>query len=102
MIEGLPMSTIALAINVLGLPGLIFVIWYVDQKRLDKVLRNYKDDMARVIRMYEDNVLLVKNYQRLADDLAGIIQLNTQVQTRLVEKIDNNMFCPMIRKEGPR
>jgi len=102
VIEGLPMSTIALAINVLGLPGLIFVIWYVDQKRLDKVLRNYKDDMARVIRMYEDNVLLVKNYQRLADDLAGIIQLNTQVQTRLVEKIDNNMFCPMIRKEGPR
>jgi len=102
VIEGLPISMIALAINVLGLPGLIFIIWYVDQKRLDKVLRNYKEDLARVVRMYEDNVLLVKNHQRLADDLVAIIQLNTQVQTRLVEKIDNNMFCPLVRKEGPK
>lgn len=68
---------------------------------LNRVLEAYKDDVRKISRFYEDNVLLVKNYQKLADDLAGIITLNTQVQTQLVEKIQNNMFCPMIREKGP-
>lgn len=55
-----------------------------------------------VVRMYENNAELVKGYEKLAGDLAGIIHLNTQVQTRLVEKIDNNMYCPAIREKGPK
>lgn len=99
MIEGLPISTITLVINVLGLPGMIFVIWYVDQKRLDKMMKRYDADMARVVRMYEDNVLLVKGYEKLAGDLTGIITLNTQVQTNLVNAVKNNLFCPITRKQ---
>ncbi|MDH5525205.1 MAG: hypothetical protein OEY01_14610, partial [Desulfobulbaceae bacterium] len=53
-----------------------------------------------VVRMYEDNVLLVKGYDRLAGDLTHIIHLNTQVQTKLAEKIENNMNCPIVRDGG--
>lgn len=99
MIEGLPISTITLVVNVLGLPGMIFVVWYVDQKRIDKVLKKYDANMAQVVRMYEDNVLLVKGYEKLATELTSIIHLNTQVQTNLVNAINNNMFCPLSRKQ---
>jgi hypothetical protein len=102
MLEGLPISMIALAINVLGLPGLIFIVWYVDQKRLDRIFAKYNEDMTRVIRMYEDNVTLVKGYERLANDLTGIITLTTRTLEGLVQRVDNNWFCPMIKKEGPK
>lgn len=112
MLEGLPVSFIATTIYALGLPGVVLIMWYVDNRRyerqekkrdeeLNKVLSAYHDDVRTVTRFYEDNVLLVKSYQKLADDLAGIIHLNTQAQTQLVEKIKNNMFCPVIRERGP-
>lgn len=95
-------------VNVLGLPGLIVIFWYVDgrrmthyQKQTEKILRQYKDDVDLVTRYYKANVELVERYEKLADDLSDIIHLNTQVQTRLVEKIDNNLFCPIIREKGP-
>lgn len=50
-----------------------------------------------VVRNYENNVLLVENYQKLANELAGIIHMSTQVMTKLVEKIDNNLFCPIVK-----
>jgi len=53
-----------------------------------------------VVRNYESNVLLVENYQKLANELAGIIHLSTQVMTKLVEKIENNLFCPIVKKGG--
>jgi len=113
MLEGIPLSFIAITVSTLGMPGMAVVFWYVDQRRTDKlmaehkkdlaqVLERYSKDMAKVTRYYEDNVLLVKGYERLAGDLAGIIHLNTQAQTHLVESIRNNMFCPAIREKGPR
>ena len=55
-----------------------------------------------VVRMYENNVDLVKGYQDLSEDLAGIIHLNTQSQTQVVEAIKGNQFCPNMRKGGGR
>jgi len=108
----------------LGIPGLMFVIWYFDQKRLTTVLSEHKlelakdkaqhakhiadilarydRDMATVTRFYEDNVELVKGYEKLANDLAGIIHLNTQVQTELVGQVKNNLYCPVVRERGPQ
>jgi len=113
MLEGVSLSFISLVVSTLGIPGLAMVFWWVDQRRADKmmqehkkelgeVLDRYRDDMAKVTRYYEDNVLLVKGYERLAGDLASIIHLNTQAQTHLVEQIKNNMFCPVLREKGPR
>jgi len=53
------------------------------------------DEMAT---MYANNIILVKGYEKLAGDLTGIIHLNTQAQTRLIEKIENNMSCPAARE----
>ena len=90
---------------------------YIQERAEEK--ERHKEDLARmkeqllaiiaqqdrrfevVVKNYENNVLLVEAYQRLANELAGIIHLSTQVMTKLVEKIDNNMFCPMI-KDGVR
>jgi hypothetical protein len=52
-----------------------------------------------VVKNYENNVVLVESYQKLANELAGIIHMSTQVLTKLVEKIDNNLYCPMVKEK---
>ncbi len=52
-----------------------------------------------VVRMYENNVEVVQDYNKLAGDLTGIITLSTRTLEGLVQKIDNNQFCPIARKE---
>ncbi len=101
LLEGIPVSLVVSIVYVLGLPGLVMILWYVDHRRYDKILSVYKSDMTQVTRFYKNNVDLVKHYENLANDLASIIHLNTQVQTQLVEKIKHNMFCPMVREKGP-
>lgn len=98
MLETVPVSFVVLVMNVLGLPGLIVVLWYFDMKRIDslvikhqddlkEVLNSYKKDVDAIAQMYRDNVSLVKGYEKLADDLTSIITLNTQTLTSLVEHI---------------
>jgi len=60
---------------------------------------DYRSDMIEQRQMYLSNVELVKQYMRLSEDLTEIIQLNTQVQTQLVESIRNNMYCPLVREK---
>lgn len=96
MFEAVPVSFIILVINVLGLPGLVVVFWYMDQRRMDALVHKHQDDLREVLsaykrdvdaigQMYRDNVSLVKGYEKLADDLTSIITLNTQTLTTLVE-----------------
>jgi hypothetical protein len=97
-----------------GLAGAILVIWYFDGRRLDRsqeqhrkdvseVLSQYRADMAEIRRMYENNVLLVKSYEKLAVDLHDVVIMNTQAFTHLAEDIEKNQFCPMVRltKQSP-
>ncbi len=114
------MPQLLAVINLLGLPGIIVLIWWVDSRRLAaaekrteriiaknqadtlKILRKHEDELRLVTQYYNNNVELVERYDKLAGELADIIHLNTQVYTRLIEKIDNNLFCPVIRDKGPR
>ncbi len=122
MIEGVSMSLIALVISILGMPGAVLVLWYIDQRKIDRIMREhrqqfqeaaedhrkelqkvlsqYREDVAKVTRFYEDNVLLVKGYERLAGDLTSIITLSTRTLEGLVQRIDQNQFCPMLRRGG--
>lgn len=109
MLAGLSLTEIIAIFNVFGYPGLILIFWWVDGRRAalhqaqtEKILKRYKDDVDMVTRYYNANVELVEHYEKLSGQLSDIIHLNTQVQTRLVEKIDNNLFCPVIREKGPR
>jgi len=109
---GVSMPQLIMIIQTLGIPGLVIVIWWVEHKKqikmqddyrrtISEILREYKQDVNQVTRYYENNVDLVERYEKLADELSGIIHLNTQVQTHLVDSIKNNTFCPAVRKAGP-
>lgn len=129
MFDGLSLTVILPIISTLGLPGLVLIFWYVDHRRYEDEKQLQAERDARrtaqhqaeitamreqfaslatihekrfesVVRMYEDNVLLVKGWERVAGDLSNIIHVSTQVSTRLVEKIENNMNCPVIRDGG--
>jgi len=119
----LPLATII--IQILGLPGLVFIIWHFDNKRdqrkeeirkteigerekaVARVLSQYREDVAEIKKLYEDNVRLVEDYSLTCKRLEGlygetlsVISLNTQTQTHLVESIKNNQFCPLVREKA--
>lgn len=97
----------------LGPMGVILIMFYFNivqnredrkesKSNLDKLMQQYQKDMAEVREFYENNVELVKDYQKLSSELANIIHLNTQVQTRLVDRVETNAFCPAVREAGPK
>ncbi|PKN60669.1 MAG: hypothetical protein CVU53_01880 [Deltaproteobacteria bacterium HGW-Deltaproteobacteria-11] len=54
---------------------------------------------ADVVAMYQHNVELVKNYEAATHDLKDILVLTTQVMTGVKVSVDNNLFCPLMRKD---
>ena len=118
-LEGIPSWLVSMIVGAQGVNGVILLMFWVtmvrneryrreDRDQVSRIMAEHKEYMDRQARMYENNVqllrdtqLMAKGYERLAGDLAGIITLNTQSQTRLVERIDHNMFCPLVREKGP-
>ena len=117
--EFVPPITYSVAIlQILGLPGLIFIIWYFDNKRFTRqeavrrkemqiILDQYRQDVSEIKRLYESNSRLVddctKAFCRLDSiytQVIDVVSLNTQTQTELVESIKGNQYCPMVRKKG--
>ena len=91
-----------------GLPGLILLIWWLDQKNqsriltayredTQKALRNYKDDTNAQKVMYDNNIALVKQYNHLCGDLKEVVMLNAGQFQELNNNIVNNSFCPYNR-----
>ena len=112
LFAGMSLTKVVLITNSLGYAGLVLIFWWVDHRRfnqvreednrrVEKVLSQYKEDMRIMTRYYENNVDLVKHYEKLAEDLSSVIHLNTKAMTILTEKIQNNMFCPAVRERGP-
>lgn len=108
--EGLSFLKLLEFASSFGLPGLILIIWWVNERSrermlqqyrgdMDKTLDQYAEDMRETRRMYESNVKLVKSYEELAKDLKDVVILNTQAMTRLKDDIRSNQFCPHVRLE---
>ena len=68
-------------IESIGFPALIFVIWYVYHKAQVKTFE----------------VLLNNNFTILKD-LLETNQYHAALLSRIESKIDNNMWCPILRK----
>ncbi|PLY04758.1 MAG: hypothetical protein C0622_02300 [Desulfuromonas sp.] len=129
MLEGISLSFVSFVLSALGLPGLAVVFWYVDQRRTDRMMTEhkaeqqalleeirkerlqhanelrdlldaYREDVRKISRFYEDNVLLVKQYERFSEDLVATIRLNTQASTMLVETLKNQPKCHQIIDRG--
>jgi type I site-specific restriction-modification system R (restriction) subunit len=114
-IVAIPPSAL-LMIQILGLPGLIFVIWYgnlvkdrrVEMKRdetrqeymqmIGKILQQYRDDVTEVRRLYENNARLCddwdsacKRQDKLIYELMNVISLNSQAFTKLDNAIKQSI-----------
>ena len=95
--------------------GILVVIWFFDIRQMrnmakdnkemaDKhrsevmaILSEHKEYMVEQRRMYDNNVLLVDNYQAMAKDQRDIIIMNTTALTRVQDDIKQNQFCPVQR-----
>jgi hypothetical protein len=82
-----------------GMPGAAIIIWWLMDRSYTRTMERYREDTARmyqagrdsldaVKRMYENNVILVQNYEKMAEGLQSMIVLNTQTITRLCDRID--------------
>jgi hypothetical protein len=91
-----------------GLPGMILLIWWLDQKSQSRmlsayredtkrILMSYKEDMATQRVMYDSNVVLVKQYGELCGNLKEIVMLNAGQFQVLNKNIEDNNFCPLSR-----
>lgn len=114
--ETVPLTLAIVVMQILGLPGLIFIIWHFDNKRsqrqekkrdkeLDVILTQYRDDVSEIKRLYESNVRLVKDFSgaykqllQVYGETMSVISLNSQNMTHLADAIKNNQFCPEARK----
>ena len=106
--DAINFSGVVTLFSAFGPIGLVVLVWYCDMKvirkqhqshkdDITKILNHYKDDMAEIRRMYENNVKLVEGYESLAKDLKDLVVLNTQQMTHVSDQIDQNEFCPMQR-----
>lgn len=63
--ESIPLPFVQLIIQLLGLPGLIFVIWHFDNKRLDKQQHTYQLQQQQYRDLYEkEQQKLRESYDR--------------------------------------
>jgi uncharacterized membrane-anchored protein YhcB (DUF1043 family) len=97
-----------------------FIFWRMDNRRflmqaetnraqVDETLRQYRQDVSEIKRLYESNSRLVvatneafKRLEKIYGETVSVIALNTQTQTNLaktvetnVKAIEDNRFCPM-------
>jgi len=116
--EMISLSWGMVVMQVLGLPGLIFIIWHFDNRRFQRqeearkkevqaTLNQYREDISAIRQLYESNVRLVersqeneKRLESLYSETISVISLNTQTQTNLTNAITNNQYCPAVRKVG--
>jgi len=97
--QGIPGSMLIDLVGNFGIPGIIFIIWYLGEKSHERTLAQYQKDMQEARRMYEDNLKLAKDYSRLARDLKTVLVANTRALTRLSDDVNKNQYCPFMRMD---
>jgi hypothetical protein len=75
--------------------AIVFGPWLV----MGFISRGMEKRHEAAIKMYEENVKLVINYEKIAEGLQSIIVLSTQTMTSVKNSVDNNLFCPLMRKD---
>ncbi len=97
-------QTIALILDKIGTwpVGTIFVMVIIGPWAIQFfVSRAQERRFEAVTKMYENNVRLVENYAEVAKSLHDLITINIQTLTGVSDRIDNNLFCPFMRKVKP-
>jgi len=101
LIKAMDGSQFGLTLLALILPPVFIVIALFLLR--EEIRRREAADQGRfldVVQMYKNNVLLVEKADKTADGLQTVIHLSTAAITKLVEKINNNHFCPVVRERS--
>ena len=87
------------------LPKLVNKVMAIQDDRMNSVFERQDKRFEQVVKMYEDNVELVKDYQthvlnqrETNDKLIDLVSISTSVQQTLVDYIKTNMFCPLVKQ----
>lgn len=75
----------------------VMMLFWANDRRYRDLIEEYGKDVKRLGMLYESNVELVKNYQRMSEDFQDTVVLNTQTNQRAIDLIQTNQFCPMAR-----
>jgi len=99
LIKAMNGSQFGLLLLVMTLPQILMTIGlFLLREEIRRRESSDKKRFEEVVSMYENNVLLVKSSEKTADGLQTVIHLSTQAITRMIEKIDNNHYCPILRE----
>lgn len=82
-----PLFSILLLMQV-GPWVVMLVIVYIQGKR-----------HAGAVRMYEDNVILVKEVTDIAKGYRDVALLSAQSMTKVESSVNANLYCPLMRKD---
>lgn len=66
----------------MGLPALMFLVWYV-----------YHSSQVKAINK------IIKNNFEILKQMLEVNQKHTETLSRIENKIDNNLWCPILKKE---
>ena len=85
----------ALILQALGPWGIVFFIWWDGKKESKK----WEERHQAVVEMYKNNVELVKSYDEISKGYQDIVIFNTQIMTQVKDRVDANLFCPMLKEK---
>ena len=106
--DGMGLSQLLKIVEAFGLPGLVFILWYLGERRSEKMtealradsarqLEAYREDTRAVAQMYKDNVELVRRYEKLANDMSELLILATRTMQQMHDAVTTNQYCPYVR-----
>src|SRR5450759_1808737 len=105
LISALGTTPILVFIALVVLAPWAVTVWItlIQDRRMITVLERQDKRFEEVVAMYERNVELVKNHERINENLQNLVILATSTLQAMVEHIKNNLFCPLVRqKTKPR
>lgn len=100
------MADIVRSLGAMPLSSLILIVVFGPWLVLMFVGWRQEKRFEAVVKMYEDNVQLVKDYQELVVGYQKIVEGQqdliihaTQTLTQIRDVAENNLYCPMVRRE---
>ncbi|MGI6394511.1 MAG: hypothetical protein ACOX2F_07270 [bacterium] len=83
-----------------GIPGLIFLIFYIYHKSQTTIYENMAKNQNKI---YDDIIKQNterenRNFETLSD-MIETMQLNIAMLSRIESKIENNTYCPIVRAQ---
>lgn len=75
-------------------------VTHQQQRRFEQQRAQSQQQFDAVVKMYEDNVVLVEDYKTLAGGYRDQLIWSTQTVTEAKDIAKNNLHCPLVRKQS--